>query len=199
MKSTAIKTDHASGVKSHAEKSSSKEAQGLRTLFEEELKDIYWAEQELVKAIPKMIKNSTSPELAQALVSHLEETINHVARLEKVFTSIGVKPQAKKCEATVGLIKEAVQIMEETSKGVVRDAGIISAGQKVEHYEIATYGTLSSFANTLGEAEVVALLDETLNEEKEADKKLSEISDSINVEAAGVEEEEEEEMESKRK
>lgn len=162
-------------------------AQGLRDLFVDELKDIYWAEKELTKAIPKMIKNATADELVEALTGHLEETKTHVTRLEEVFSSIGEKAVAKKCEAMAGLTKEAGEIMEDTEQGVVRDAGIILAGQKVEHYEIATYGTLASFARTLGEEEAASLLEETLNEEKDADEKLSEISDSINVDAADEE------------
>ena len=163
-------------------------AAGLRELFVDELKDIYWAEKELTKAIPKMIKNATSGELAEALTGHLEETKNHVTRLEEVFSCIGEKAVAKKCEAMAGLTKEAGEIMEDTEKGVVRDAGIILAGQKVEHYEIATYGTLASFAKILGENEAVSLLEATLNEEKTADVKLSQISDSINVDAADEDE-----------
>ena len=163
-------------------------AQGLRDLFVDELKDIYWAEKALTKALPKMVKNATTDELVEALKAHLEETKNHVTRLEHVFEEIGEKAAAKKCEAMEGLIKEAGEIMESTEAGVVRDAGIISAGQKVEHYEIATYGTLCSFAKTLGEDAAAALLAETLSEEKEADEKLSEIAESaINIEAAGME------------
>jgi len=171
------------GTSSKDVKAKSDVAQGLRDLFVDELKDIYWAEKELTKAIPKMIKNATDEELKNALTGHLEETKNQVTRLEEVFSAIGEKAAAKKCEAMAGLIKEAEEVMEGTEQGVVRDAGIISAGQKVEHYEIATYGTLASFAKTLGENEAVSLLEETLNEEKAADIKLSEISDSINVDA----------------
>jgi len=171
-------------------KAKSNAAQGLRDLFVDELKDIYWAEKALTKAIPKMIKNATDENLREALTGHLEETKQHVTRLEEVFSSIDEKAVAKKCEAMAGLIKEAEEIMEATEHGVVRDAGIILAGQKVEHYEIATYGTLFSFANILGEDEAAALLEETLEEEKAADKKLSEISDSINVDAAEEEEHE---------
>ena len=160
-------------------------ARGLRDLFVDELKDIYWAEKALTKAIPKMIKNATSSDLVDALSGHLEITKEQVTRLEKIFYTIGEKAVDKKCEAMTGLIKEAEKIMKETEKGVVRDAGIILAGQKVEHYEIATYGTLSSFAKTLGEHEAASLLEETLNEEKEADEKLSEIAESsINIKAA---------------
>lgn len=171
-------------------KAKSDAAQGLRDLFVDELKDIYWAEKELTKAIPKMIKNVTDENLKEALTGHLEETKKHVTRLEKVFSFIDEKAVVKKCEAMAGLTKEAEGIMEATEKGVVRDAGIILAGQKVEHYEIATYGTLLSFAKILGEDEAAALLEETLDEEKEADKKLSEISDSINVDAADEQEQE---------
>ena len=158
-------------------------AHGLRELFIDSLKDIYWAEKALSKAIPKMIKNATSPELNKALTDHLAVTNNHVSRLEQVFSSIGMKPEAKKCVAIEGLIKEAEEIMSETEMGVVRDAGIILAGQKVEHYEIATYGTLASFAKTLGENSAVSLLVATLNEEKQADEGLSKIAEKINVKA----------------
>lgn len=159
-------------------------AQGLRDLFIDELKDIYWAEKSLTKAIPKMIKNASSPDLVNALMKHLEVTKKHVTRLENVFISIGEKAVAVKCEAMAGLTKEAEEIIEQTKEGVVRDAGIISAGQKVEHYEIASYGTLCAFAKTLGETEAVNLLKQTLNEEKEADEKLSKIAQAINFEAS---------------
>ena len=159
-------------------------AQGLRDLFIDELKDIYWAEKSLTKAIPKMIKNASSPDLVNALMTHLEVTKKHVIRLEKVFNSLGEKAVAVKCEAMAGLTKETEEIIEQTKEGVVRDAGIISAGQKVEHYEIASYGTLCAFAKTLGENEAVNLLRQTLNEEKEADEKLSKIAQAINVDAS---------------
>ncbi len=165
-------------------------SEGLRKLFVDELKDIYWAEKALTKAIPKMIKNASSEELIEALSGHLEETKEQVTRLEEVFASLGEKAVAKKCEAITGLIKEAEEIMSDTPKGVVRDAGIILAGQKVEHYEIATYGTLSAFAKTLGEDNAVALLQETLAEERGADEKLTDIAESfVNEEAAYDEEE----------
>ncbi len=166
--------------KASAVKSSSNEvAQGLRDLFVDGLKDIYWAEKALTKAIPKMAEKASSNELEQALNKHLEVTKEHVIRLERVFSVTGEKAEAKKCEAMEGLIKEAESIMEHTAEGMVRDAGIISAGQKIEHYEIATYGTLCSFANSLRENEAAALLHETLNEEKQADEKLSEIAKSF--------------------
>ena len=156
---------------------------GLRELFVDELKDVYWAEKELTKAIPKMIKNTTSDQLKEALTSHLEDTKRQVTRLEQIFSFMDEKVIAKKCEAMAGLTKEAEGLMRETEKGIVRDVAIIAAGQKIEHYEIATYGTLASFARVLGEEEAASLLDETLNEEKNADKMLSVISDAINVEA----------------
>jgi ferritin-like metal-binding protein YciE len=159
-------------------------AQGLRDLFKDELKDIYWAEKALTKAIPKLIKNATSPQLQTALKEHLTVTQQQVIRLEQVFESIGAKAAAKKCEAMDGLIREAEEIMESTEEGAVRDAGIISAGQKVEHYEIATYGTLRTFATILNEEDAASLLEETLKEEKEADEKLTEVAESsINIEA----------------
>lgn len=165
--------------------SKSEEATGLKDLFVDSLKDIYWAEKALTKALPKMIKNATSQELITALTDHLDVTMEQVTRLEEVFNSINVKAQAKKCEAMEGLIKEAGEIMESTAHGVVRDAGIILAGQKVEHYEIATYGTLCAFAKILGENEAAELLMKSLGEEKEADAKLSEVAESsINLEAA---------------
>lgn len=161
--------------------------QGFRDLFEDELKDIYWAEKALTKAIPKMIKNTTTPDLTQALEDHLEETKGHVDRLEEAFQMLGKAARAKKCEAMDGLIKEAEEIMEDTPEGIVRDAGIISAGQKVEHYEIATYGTLCAFAKTLGEDEVASLLQQTLEEEKVANEKLTDIAESsVNLEAANA-------------
>jgi ferritin-like metal-binding protein YciE len=157
----------------------------LRKLFEEELKDIYWAEKALTKAIPKMIKQATSEDLINALENHLHETENQVTRAEQVFSTLGMEAKAKKCDAMAGLIKEAEEIMEECEDGVMRDAGIISAAQKVEHYEIATYGTLRQFAETLGYDEAVSLLEATLEEEKAADGKLSEVAEgAINIEAA---------------
>lgn len=157
----------------------------LMNLFEDELKDIYWAEKELLKAIPKMIKNASSQELIDALSSHLGETENQVSRLEQVFESIDKKAVAKKCEAMEGLIKEAKEIMESCEAGAMCDAGIISAGQKVEHYEIASYGTLRQFAETLGLTKAVRLLEATLEEEKAADERLSNVAtEVINIEAA---------------
>lgn len=171
--------------KSSSDKKSTMKSSQLMELFEDGLKDLYWAEKALVKAIPKMIKNTTSKLLEEALTSHLEETKGHVTRLEEVFSLINVKAEAVKCDAMEGLVEEASGIMEECEKGSMRDAGIIAAAQKVEHYEIASYGTLRQFAQTLGLVEVEELLSTTLQEEKEADLKLSDVAmDAINVEAA---------------
>ena len=161
----------------------------LMKLFEDGLKDIYWAEKALTKALPKMIKNATSEELIDALENHLSETEGQIERVERVFGILNKKPVAKKCDAMEGLIKEGEGIMEECEEGSMMDAGIIAAGQKIEHYEIASYGTLRSFAETLGMEDVAQILEETLEEEKLADKKLTEVAlSAINVQAA-VEEE----------
>jgi len=175
--------------KSNSIKKNSMQSSQLMKLFEDELKDIYWAEKALTKAIPKMIKNATSEELIEALTSHLAETEEHVNRVEQVFATFGKKAEAVKCEAMTGLIKEAEEIMEECETGSMCDAGIISAGQKAEHYEIATYGTLRQFAETLGLTQAVTLLEATLKEEKAADAKLTELAVSaINVEASELKE-----------
>ncbi|MES2690105.1 MAG: ferritin-like domain-containing protein [Bacteroidota bacterium] len=157
----------------------------LMKLFEDELKDIYWAEKALTKALPKMKKNATSKELINAIDTHIAETQEQVTRVEQVFEIIGKKAVAKKCEAMAGLIKESEEIMEECDKGAMRDAGIISAAQKVEHYEIATYGTLRTFARVLGLNDAADILEEILNEEKNADETLTGVAEStINVSAA---------------
>jgi ferritin-like metal-binding protein YciE len=156
----------------------------LMNLFEDELKVIYWAEKELTKAIPGMIKKASSQELIYALTSHLTETENQVTRLEQVFESFDNKATAKKCDVMEGLIKEAEEKFESCEAGAMCDAGIITAAQKVEHYEIASYGTLRQFAETLGLADAVSLLGDTLNEEKTADEKLTKIAQSINLKAA---------------
>ena len=158
----------------------------LNELFLDELKDIYWAEKHLVKALPKMAKAATSDELRAAVQKHISETENQITRLEQVFSSIDEKAVAVKCEAMAGLLKEAEEIVSETEKGsVTRDAGIISAAQKVEHYEIATYGGLTQLAETLGLTDIKELLGKTLSEEKEADELLSDIAENhVNYEAA---------------
>ncbi len=165
---------------------SSKMEPALLELFTDEIKDIYWAENHLVKTLPKMIKACTSQELAAAITDHLELTKTHVARLEQVFELLGEKAQAKKCDAMEGITKEGEGILEDTEEGTAtRDVGIILASQKVEHYEIATYGGLAQLAETLGLAEIKNLLGQTLSEEKEADLMLSEIAENkINYEAS---------------
>ena len=157
----------------------------LQKFFEDSLKDIYWAEKNLIKALPKMQKAATTGELKNAIEEHLTQTENQVARLEQVFELIGKKAQAKKCDAMEGLIKEGESIVEETEEGsMTRDVGIIMAAQKIEHYEIATYGGLVQIATTMGLDEAADLLNETLDEEKETDKLLSGIAESkINWEA----------------
>lgn len=155
------------------------QASALNELFIDELKDIYWAEKHLAKALPKMAKAATSDELRTAIENHLAETENHIVRLESAFESIGVKAVAVKCEAMAGLIKEGDEIVAETEKGsLTRDAGIISAAQKIEHYEIASYGTLKTLALVLGYNEAAELLDSTLQEEKNADSLLTKIAES---------------------
>jgi ferritin-like metal-binding protein YciE len=196
MKTTVSKTagtkSKSAGSKSNGSvKAKSSAAEGLRELFVDSLKDIYWAEKALTKALPKMAKNATSEDLIATINDHLVVTEEQITRLEQVFDLIGEKATAKKCDAMEGLIKEGESIVEETEIGPVRDAGIIAASQKIEHYEIATYGTLAAFAQTLGEEEAVALLQQTLEEEKEVDTLLTEVAyNNINFEAAAEDEEE---------
>jgi ferritin-like metal-binding protein YciE len=191
MKTETKNTKTAATSKSQAKgvtKAKPSAADGLRELFVDSLKDIYWAEKALVKALPKMAKNATSENLIEAINSHLAVTQEQVTRLEKVFQSVGEKAAAKKCDAMEGLIKEGEGIIEETEAGPVRDAGIIAASQKIEHYEIASYGTLAAFAQTLGEDEAVQLLEATLAEEKDADKQLTVAAyNTINFDAASNE------------
>ena len=168
----------------------------LEKLFTDTLKDIYWAEKQLTKALPKMQKNATTDELKSAIEEHLTQTQEHVSRLEQVFEMCGKKAQAKKCEAMEGLIEEGNEIVEETEKGTMtRDAGIIMAAQKVEHYEIATYGCLVTFAKSLGMDDAAELLSETLDEEKDADEKLTRIAEDNINQAANQETDEESEDE----
>ncbi len=152
-------------------------AKDLSDLFEDSLKDIYWAEKALTKALPKMMKNATDEKLKAAIEKHLEETQTHVSRLEESFQMMGKKAQAKKCDAMQGILDEGDSIIEETEPGSVRDAGIIAASQKVEHYEIATYGTLAAFAKILEENDVLKNLLATLEEEKKCDELLTSLAD----------------------
>ena len=158
----------------------------LQEFFHDELKDIYWAEKHLTKAIPKMIKAACSDELKNAFTDHLQATKNHVTRLEQVFEMLGKKPQAKKCEAMDGITKEAESVIEGTEQGTsTRDVGLIIAAQKVEHYEIATYGGLAQVATTLQLEDIAAILRSTLKEEKDADTLLTSIAENdINYAAA---------------
>ncbi len=158
----------------------------LYNFFCDELKDIYWAEKHLVKTLPKMKKAATSAELQKAFADHLETTKTHVERLEKVFGLLGKKAQAKKCDAMEGITKEGEGIIEETEKGTAtRDVGLILAAQKVEHYEISTYGGLAQLARTLGLGGVAELLEATLAEEKEADELLTQVAEeSVNYDAS---------------
>jgi ferritin-like metal-binding protein YciE len=166
----------------------------VHELFVEELKDIYWAEKHLLKALPKMRKASTSEELAGAFEQHLAVTENQVARLEEVFELMDMPPRAKKCEAMEGLVKESQSVIEDMPKGTAaRDAGLIISAQKIEHYEIASYGSLVQLARTMGHEDVADILEETLEEEKEADQLLTELAISgINITAEHETEEDEE-------
>lgn len=156
----------------------------LQMLFLDCVKDIYWAENALLKALPKMASNATDASLKSSIKDHIAVTQNQIVRLEKVFELLGEKAEGKKCAAMAGLIEEGNNILEETELGAVRDAGIIAASQKVEHYEIATYGTLLSFAKVLGENDAAKLLQQTLAEEIEADKVLTDVAiTSVNADA----------------
>ncbi len=167
--------------KSASSKTASSAASGelLEKFMYDSLKDMYWAEKHLLKALPKLSKAATSEELKAALDEHVDVTQEHVSRLEEVFELMGKKAQAKKCEAMEGLTKEAESIVEETEAGTsTRDVGIILAAQKVEHYEIATYGGLAQLAKTMGLSEVHDLLGQTLQEEKETDENLTAIAEN---------------------
>lgn len=160
----------------------------LNDLFEDTLKDIYYAEKVILKELPKMAKKASSPELKEAFESHLEETKGQVERLEQVFKLIGKKAEGKKCPAIEGIAEEAKEIMEEAENDSVRDAGLLAAAQAVEHYEMARYGTLCAWAEELGYDDACELLEETLDQEKAADEKLSEIAEEgVNQDAADEE------------
>ena len=191
-------TKPSNGKSSKTENGSVNENSQLDKLFTDSLKDIYWAEKHLTKTLPKMKKKATTDDLKSAIEEHLAQTEEHVSRLERVFEICGKKAQAKKCDAMEGLTKEADSIIEETEANTMtRDSGIIMAAQKVEHYEIATYGSLVQLAKTLGMNDAAEILHQTLEEEKQADEKLTEIAEwNVNQAAAqeaGEEEENEEE------
>jgi ferritin-like metal-binding protein YciE len=163
--------------------------QGLKELYIDELKDLYSAENQLVKALPKMAKGADSDELRQGFEKHLEQTKGHVHRLEQIFEALGESPKGKKCKGMEGLIEEGSEALHEGYEGNILDAALIGAAQRVEHYEIAAYGTARAMAEVLGERNHVSLLSETLQEEKETDEKLTELAQEAN--AAPSEEENE--------
>ena len=163
----------------------------LKDLYIDELKDLYNAENQLLKALPKMARKASAPELKRAFQEHLTQTEGHVNRLEKILKGLGEKPTGKTCKAMKGLVEEGKEIIEEDGDDSVLDAALIGAAQKVEHYEIAGYGVARTFASLLGEEDAMESLQRTLNEEGETDKKLTQIAESvINIEASEAEEEE---------
>lgn len=177
------KTTSASASNGGTSNTFSKEETKLKELFVDELKDIYWAEKHLTKALPKMRKAATSTELANAFEQHLTVTEGQIGRLEQAFEILGMTARAKKCEAMNGLVKEAEELIEDTDKGsATRDVALILAGQKVEHYEIATYGSLVQLAKTMGHNDIATLMQQTLDEEKQADQMLTDLAVSgINI------------------
>jgi ferritin-like metal-binding protein YciE len=152
-------------------------------LLLDELKDLYSAEKQITKALPKMAKAAVSQDLKSAFETHLEETEGHVERLDKVFETLGKSPRGKTCHGMQGLLEEGSEMMQELEKGPIRDAGLISAAQRVEHYEMAGYGSVREFATLLGQKEIASLLEETLEEEKAADEKLTGIAKKVNPQA----------------
>jgi len=193
--SSKSSTKKATTKKASQTSGSSSEDSMLTEFFMDELKDIYWAEKHLVKALPKLQRAANSEELQQAIANHLEVTQEQVSRLEQVFEIMGKKAQAKKCEAMEGITKEAQTVIEETEDGTAtRDVAIIMAAQKAEHYEIATYGGLVQLAKTIGQNEVADILASTLEEEKQADQELTSIAEN-NINYQASQESEEGEME----
>ena len=155
----------------------------LRDVYIEQLKDLFNAESQLIKALPKMAKAATAPDLSAGFTEHLEQTKEHANRLKLIFEALDEKPTGKKCKAMEGLIKEGAEAIEENASPEAKDAMLIAAAQRVEHYEIAGYGTVRTYANLLGEKKAAALLDKTLQEEGTTDKKLTTLAEAINVEA----------------
>jgi ferritin-like metal-binding protein YciE len=152
-------------------------------LMLDELKDLYSAEKQITKALPKMAKAAVSQDLKSAFEEHLEETQGHIERLDQIFETLGKSPRGKVCHGMQGLVEEGSEMMSELEKGPVRDAGLISAAQRVEHYEMAGYGSVREYAVLLGQKEIASLLDETLEEEKAADEKLTGIAKKVNPQA----------------
>ncbi|HEX3867618.1 MAG TPA: ferritin-like domain-containing protein [Gemmatimonadaceae bacterium] len=171
------------------------EMEALRDLYIDELKDLYSAEKQLVRALAKMAKNATNPELQSAFENHLAETEEHVTRLDEIFESLEASPRGKKCVGMEGLIEEANELLEEDAEEDVVDAGLISKAQHVEHYEMAGYGTARTWAQLLGEDHHVELLQQTLDEEKNADALLTQLAEAVNIDAESGEDEEEGEEE----
>jgi ferritin-like metal-binding protein YciE len=157
--------------------------ESFKKLYADELKDLYSAENQLVKALPKMAKAAVSEELREGFESHLEQTKGQVQRLETIFQSLNESPRGKKCAAMEGLVKEGSEVMEEDLEGAVLDAALIGAAQRVEHYEIAAYGTVCEFAKVLGETKHASLLEMTLEEERQTDEKLTKLAKEINRQA----------------
>jgi ferritin-like metal-binding protein YciE len=155
----------------------------IEKLFVEELKDLYSAETQITKALPKMLKAATSEDLQSAFQHHLKETEGQIHRLEQVFDKLGTSPKGKTCEGIKGVLEEGEEMLKETEKGPVRDIALISAAQRVEHYEMAAYGTVRNYAEHLERPQIVQALDATLTEEKAADKKLTEIAQKIHQQA----------------
>jgi len=155
----------------------------IEKLFIEELKDIYSAETQITKALPKMAKAAKSEELKTAFTHHLRETEGHVQRLEQVFETLGASPKGKTCDGMKGVLTEGEEALKESAEGDVRDAALISAAQRVEHYEMAAYGAVRDYAEKLGKKQVAGILEQTLNEEKAADQKLTEIAQKVNQQA----------------
>jgi ferritin-like metal-binding protein YciE len=157
--------------------------ESLEELFLDELKDLYSAEKQITKALPKMVRAATSPELKGAFQSHLDETNGQIERLETIFEMLKEKGTGKTCEGMKGVLSEGAEVLQETKKGDLRDSGLITAAQRVEHYEMAGYGGVREYAKLLGQKEIMALLDATLKEEEAADKKLTRIAKEVNVAA----------------
>jgi ferritin-like metal-binding protein YciE len=158
----------------------------LKTLYVDELRDLLDAEEQLIKAIPKMAEASASDALRSGFEQHLEQTKNHAARIEQILEALGEAPKGKRCKGMQGIVAEGKEMLDEDFEGALMDSAIISAAQRVEHYEIAAYGCVREYAKLLGESEAVSLLEQTLEEEKETDQKLTELARTINPEAAGT-------------
>ena len=155
----------------------------LKSLYVDELRDLFSSEQQLIKAIPKMAKAANSDELRKGFEEHLDQTRGHATRLEQILTGLGEPVKGKKCKGMAGIVSEGGEIMSEDFEGALMDAALISAAQRVEHYEIAAYGAVHAYAELMGETEAAALLQQTLDEEKETNQKLTDLSEEINSEA----------------